>query len=80
MAKTKQTAKKGTKSLITWTRFYLPQDQEWPVWEGGHADIYAGRLAEVEGSETVFLARMVDNPEQVAYIIGGFPPFANWPH
>lgn len=58
------------KPLITWTRFYLPRNQEWPVWSVDHDDIHAGPLIDLEGCCRLGLARMVDNPDQAAYIIG----------
>ena len=57
-----------SKALITWTRFYLPRNQEWPVW-AGHEDIYSGPLLDL-GIRSLRLRRMVDDPEQAAYIIG----------
>ncbi|KAI1169594.1 hypothetical protein F4777DRAFT_584757 [Nemania sp. FL0916] len=69
MARTKQTAKRTPKELITWTRFYLPQDQEWPTWSVDHDDVHIGPLADVPGRGKASLGRMVDNPEQAAYII-----------
>lgn len=59
------------KRLITWTQFYL-QGQEWPVWSVDHDDIHAGPLADVYGCSRLGLARMVDNPDQAAYIIGQY--------
>ncbi|XWW97886.1 hypothetical protein V2A60_005882 [Cordyceps javanica] len=56
-----------SKALITWTRFYLPRNQEWPVW-AGHEDIYSGPLLDL-GIRSLRLRRMVDDPEQAAYII-----------
>ncbi|KAL2802028.1 hypothetical protein BJX63DRAFT_416035 [Aspergillus granulosus] len=69
MARTKQTAKRGQKVLITWTRFHLPREQEWPTWSVDHADVHAGPLADVEGLRKISLGRMVENPEQAAYIL-----------
>ncbi|KAM3499980.1 hypothetical protein MY10362_006806 [Beauveria mimosiformis] len=57
------------KRLITWTRFYLPRDQEWPVWTVEHDDIHAGPLANVDGCSRLAVARMVDNPDHAAYVI-----------
>ncbi|EJP64330.1 hypothetical protein CRV24_004617 [Beauveria bassiana] len=56
------------KPLITWTRFYLPRDQEWPVWTVDHDDIHAGPLTRLPCLR-LGLARMVDKPDQAAYII-----------
>ncbi|KAM3510978.1 hypothetical protein MY11210_005377 [Beauveria gryllotalpidicola] len=56
------------KPLITWTRFYLPRDQEWPVWTVDHDDVHAGPLAKLPCLK-LGVARMVDNPDQAAYII-----------
>ncbi|KAL5335479.1 hypothetical protein BJX70DRAFT_401574 [Aspergillus crustosus] len=69
MARTKQTAKRHWKEIITWTRFHLPQEQEWPTWSVDHADIHIGPLADVSGRRKVSLGRMVEAPEKVAYII-----------
>ncbi|KAK3292138.1 uncharacterized protein B0H64DRAFT_419499 [Chaetomium fimeti] len=59
----------GREHLITWTRFYLPREQEWPTWVVHHEDVHAGPLADVKGLLTISLGRMVDNPEQAAYIL-----------
>ncbi|KAK3896684.1 hypothetical protein C8A05DRAFT_48370 [Staphylotrichum tortipilum] len=70
MARVKQTARQTVKPLITWTRFYLPREQEWPTWSVDHNDIHVGPLLEAEGGwENASLGRMVGNPEQAAYII-----------
>jgi hypothetical protein len=69
MARTKQTARLSQKPLTTWTRFYLPLEQEWPTWAVDHEDVHAGPLADVKGCLMISLGRMVDNPEQAAYII-----------
>jgi len=71
MARTKQTARITTKEIITWTRFYLPEGQEWPTWSGDYANVHLGPLLEAQGLRgCVSLGRMVDHPEQAAYIIG----------
>ncbi|OAQ96934.1 hypothetical protein LLEC1_04235 [Akanthomyces lecanii] len=70
MARTKQTARRSVRALITLTRFYLPPDQEWPVWsveEGG--DPHAGPLDGVEGAHWMRIGRLIDDPEQAVYII-----------
>ncbi|KAH8593502.1 hypothetical protein B0O99DRAFT_742855 [Bisporella sp. PMI_857] len=70
MARTKQTARQTTKGVITWTRFYLPEEQEWPTWSIDYGNVYVSPLSEVQGCRgNVFLGRMVDRPEQAAYII-----------
>ncbi|EAQ88351.1 predicted protein [Chaetomium globosum CBS 148.51] len=69
MARTKQTARRTYKPFITWTRFQLPREQEWPTWTVDHDDVHAGPLTDVEGCRILSLGRMVDNPEQAAYII-----------
>jgi len=56
--------------IITWTRFYLPREQEWPTWSVDGDDIYAGPFGEVEGYRNLSLGRLVDDPEQAAYIVG----------
>ena len=73
MARTKQTARQTTKGVITLIRFYLPEEQEWPTWSVDYANVYIGPLSEVQGCRgKVFLGRMVDRPEQAAYIIGKY--------
>ncbi|KAI0381430.1 hypothetical protein F5Y04DRAFT_255484 [Hypomontagnella monticulosa] len=67
MARTKQTARRYGKPITTWTRFYLPLDQEWPSWPATYQDTHVGPLASVNGE--ALLGRMVENPEQAAYII-----------
>ncbi|ATY66617.1 hypothetical protein A9K55_001052 [Cordyceps militaris] len=76
MARTKATKRKSTEPpLVTVTRFYLPLDQEWPMWDLMpdlyHAEkkVYAGPLAVVEGTGGFRVGRMIDNPEQAAYFI-----------
>ncbi len=58
------------KPLSTWTRFHLPREQEWPTWSADYADVHVGPLAGVEGFDNASLGRMVETPEQAAYIIG----------
>lgn len=71
MARIKQTARKYGKGIITWTRFHLPLDQEWPTWSATYEDVHVGPLAGVAGvAGKVLLGRMVETPEQAAYIIG----------
>ena len=70
MARTKQTAKRWGKGTITWTRFHLPLEQEWPTWPVTRLDVHVGPLADVEGVRKVSLGRMVEDLEQAAYIIG----------
>ena len=69
MARTKMTAKRYDR-VTTWTRFHLPREQEWPTWSVAHPDVHVGPLADVAGSSVVLLGRMVEDPEQAAYIIG----------
>ena len=69
MARTKTTAKRYDR-VTTWTRFHLPREQEWPTWSVAHPDVHVGPLADVAGSSGVLLGRMVEDPEQAAYIIG----------
>lgn len=78
MARTKQTAKHFDKRLVTWTRFHLPREQEWPTWSVDHADVHVGPLAGVEGRWKVSLGRMVEKPEQAVYIIGKFHLHQKW--
>lgn len=70
MARAKQTAKRYGKGIVSWTRFHLPLEQEWPTWPATHADVHFGPLAGVEGLLKASLGRVVDNPQQAAYIIG----------
>ncbi|WYZ36155.1 hypothetical protein EsH8_XI_000038 [Colletotrichum jinshuiense] len=69
MARISQKARRSVKPLTSWTRFHLPRDQEWPTWSVDHDDVHVGPLQAVDGCLTVSLGRMVDNPEQAAYII-----------
>ncbi|KAH6856898.1 hypothetical protein B0I37DRAFT_318739 [Chaetomium sp. MPI-CAGE-AT-0009] len=69
MARTKQTARRSQRVLTTWTRFYLPREQEWPTWAVDHDNVHYGPLKGVEGVRRALLGRMVDDPEQAAYII-----------
>ncbi|KAL0938246.1 uncharacterized protein CTRU02_207977 [Colletotrichum truncatum] len=69
MARTKQTAKPYQKRLTTWTRFYLSPEQKWPTWPADYDDVHVGPLTNVAGCRNPSLGRMVDNPEQAAYII-----------
>jgi len=75
MARTKQSARPGLggreKEVMTWTRFHLPVDQEWPTWrDAKHADdVHRGPLAGLEGVLQAWLGRMVDDPEQAVYIV-----------
>ncbi len=66
----KTTRKRVDKPLTTWTRFYLPREQEWPTWSVDHTDIHVGPLSAVDGCGHASLGRMVDDPEQAAYILG----------
>ncbi|KAI3317159.1 hypothetical protein HD806DRAFT_515834 [Xylariaceae sp. AK1471] len=69
MARAKQPARQLRKGITTWTRFYLPLDQEWPAWPVDHEDVHVGPLASVVGAGGISLGRMVEDPEQAAYII-----------
>ncbi|ETS73387.1 hypothetical protein PFICI_14992 [Pestalotiopsis fici W106-1] len=69
MARVKQSTRQYEKGVITWTRFHLPLEKEWPTWAVPHDDVHVGPLADVKGVGTISLARMVRNPEQAAYII-----------
>ncbi|KAK4040387.1 hypothetical protein C8A01DRAFT_15754 [Parachaetomium inaequale] len=71
MARIKQTAKRFRK-VTTWTRFHLPREQEWPTFPvADPAHVHLGPLADMEAEAgfSVSLGRMVDDPEQAAYII-----------
>jgi hypothetical protein len=72
MARTKQTAKRY-RPVTTWTRFHLPREQEWPTFPvADPALVHYGPLIDHEAGFFGFLAllgRMVDDPEQAAYII-----------
>ncbi|KAI0383312.1 hypothetical protein F5Y04DRAFT_32606 [Hypomontagnella monticulosa] len=67
MARTKERPRPKDR-VITWTRFYLPLDQEWPTWPT-YEDMHVGPLTDVKDVGEVLLGRVVDNPEQAAYII-----------
>ncbi|KAI0205633.1 hypothetical protein F4808DRAFT_409744 [Astrocystis sublimbata] len=69
MARAKQPARPLGKGITTWTRFYLHLDREWPTWPVDHEDVHVGPLASVAGVGRVSLGRMVEHPEQAAYII-----------
>jgi hypothetical protein len=72
MARLNRTAKQIGKGFITWTRFHLPKVQEWPTWPVTHEDVHVGPLAGVKGIRKVSVGRIVENPEQAAYVIGEF--------
>ncbi|KAK2028035.1 hypothetical protein LX32DRAFT_640424 [Colletotrichum zoysiae] len=70
MARTKKLAKESVERLTSWTRFYLPREQEWPTWSADQAG--GGHYGPLEGVKGVFMAslgRKVDDPEQAVYII-----------
>jgi hypothetical protein len=69
MARTKMTAKRY-KHVTTWTRFHLPLEQEWPAWTVAHENVHLGPPVDVKGCSMPWLGRMVDDPEQVAFIMG----------
>ena len=59
---------------VTWTRFHLSREQDWPRWTtagGSESDdaTFLGPLAGVEGCEKVWLGRQVDDPEKAALIV-----------
>jgi hypothetical protein len=69
MARTRMTTKRYRR-VTTWTRFHLPREQEWPTWTVAHEDVHVGPLLDAGGWMKVWLGRMVEDPEQAAYIIG----------
>ncbi|CEJ80435.1 hypothetical protein VHEMI00616 [[Torrubiella] hemipterigena] len=70
MARIKQTNRKpSVKPLVTWTRFYLPRDHVWPGWDGDHDNIHIGPLRNVVVVRGLKLRRLIDDPEQAAYLI-----------
>ncbi|KAK4164604.1 hypothetical protein QBC43DRAFT_210287 [Cladorrhinum sp. PSN259] len=69
MARTKQTARRSKPTAVTWTRFHLPADQEWPTWVVAHENVHFGPLNDVDGVRKGWLGRMVEDPEQAAYIV-----------
>ncbi|KAK2758516.1 hypothetical protein CKAH01_05564 [Colletotrichum kahawae] len=70
MAKTKKIAKESVVRLTSWTRFYLPREQEWPTWSADQAGGgYYGPLKGVKGCFMASLGRKVDDPEEAVYII-----------
>lgn len=78
MARTKQTAKRHWKPIVTWTRFHLPREQEWPTWpKDRYEHVYWGPLADLEGLEGVSVGRMVDNPERAAYVLREWSSVSN---
>ena len=59
---------------VTWTRFHLSRDQDWPRWtKVGNSEsddaTFLGPLAGVEGCERVWLGRQIDDPEKAALIV-----------
>lgn len=71
MARTRANQRKCSPlPLMSWTRFHLPLEQEWPAWSVDHDDIHAGPLANVEGCQKLLLGRIVNNPKEAVYIIG----------
>ncbi|KAK3306282.1 uncharacterized protein B0T15DRAFT_551952 [Chaetomium strumarium] len=68
MARTKMTAKRYRR-VTTLTRFHLPREQEWPTWPVDHPNVHIGPLADVQGAWKLRVGRMVEEPEQAAYII-----------
>lgn len=77
MARTKQTARRRNIPITTWTRFYLPRDQEWPTWPVAHDDEYVG--PGLEEVHYMSLGRMVEDPEQAAFIISEYLPTYHLP-
>ncbi|CAH0056958.1 unnamed protein product [Clonostachys solani] len=69
MARLKERSKQTSKDLITWTRFHLPQGQEWPTWSAVHEDMHVGPLADVRGIQRISLGRTVEEPQKAAYVI-----------
>ncbi|KAK8086179.1 hypothetical protein PG994_001153 [Apiospora phragmitis] len=68
MARTKQTAKLYGKGIITWTRFHLPLEQEWPIWSVTMRMCMSAPLRMWKVFRRRW-AEMVGNPAQAAYII-----------
>lgn len=74
MARTKQSKVPGSGDRrTTWTRFYLPREQDWPTWSATHLRPHRGPLSGVEGIKNVWLGRKVEDSEQAALIICEFP-------
>jgi len=75
MARKKQTAKYYGKGTVTWTRFHLPANQEWPTWPCSNTsepeELYAGPLVGLEGVDVyqISLGRMVEFPEDAVFTI-----------
>ncbi|KAM0264978.1 hypothetical protein ACHAQJ_000494 [Trichoderma viride] len=57
------------RARTSWTRFYLPRDQDWPTWSTNHSKSRLGPLTGAEGYKKVWLGRKVDDSEQAALII-----------
>ena len=59
---------------ISWTRFHLSHDQDWPRWttvgdSNSDDTTFLGPLAAVEGCEKVWLGRQVEDFEKAALIV-----------
>jgi len=59
---------------ISWTRFYLSREQDWPRWTTASDSklndaTFVGPLAGVEGCEKVWLGRQVEDPEKATLIV-----------
>ncbi|KAK3321964.1 hypothetical protein B0H66DRAFT_553027 [Apodospora peruviana] len=77
MARYRQTARDKGKRLITWTRFRLPPNHEWPAWPcltaAGHDAVNpVGNPLEGVGGTSCYaitLGRMVDFPQEAVCMI-----------
>lgn len=75
MAEMQDPAKQHVKETITWTRFHLPLNQQWPAWpssgKGHPAEQYVGPLADMEGApwNKITLGKMVEFPEEAVYMV-----------
>ncbi|VBB82072.1 Putative protein of unknown function [Podospora comata] len=69
MARTKKITRRRSDSVVTWTRFHLPVEREWPTWAVDHKNVHFGPLEDLTGVRKGWLGRMVEDPEQAAYII-----------
>lgn len=73
MARTPGTVHRRSVRLTTFTRFYLPLDQQWPVWAGRQGyDVYTGPLSRLDVFMSVYVGRMIDSPQQAVFIIGEY--------
>ncbi|KAI1424012.1 hypothetical protein F5Y12DRAFT_754291 [Xylaria sp. FL1777] len=54
---------------ISWTRFKLPQEQNWPEWPTSYPNRYRGPFTDVAGCQQLCLGRQVDYPDEAVFIV-----------